>query len=132
MAVTSGRKGTANAGHEDPVICRARDGRWKRIRDRHGFVLGGFDNIRYKEKEILMEPGDKLFIYTDGVPEAWNDKGEFFGMDRMIQALQPAANGTPRDVLCSVREAVNEFAEHAEQFDDLTMLCVEYKGSGGN
>ena len=132
LEVSTGRMVTANAGHEDPVICRVRDGRWKRIRDRHGFVLGGFDNIRYKEKEILMEPGDKLFIYTDGVPEAWNDKGEFFGIDRMIEALQPAANGTPGDVLCSVREAVNEFADHAEQFDDLTMLCVEYKGSGGN
>ena len=130
LDIGTGRIATANAGHEDPVICRSKEGKWERIKEKHGFVLGGIFNIRYKEREILLNPGDKLFVYTDGVPEACNSKGEFFGTDRMMEALRPAAQGTPKDVLTSVREAVNDFADEAEQFDDLTMLCLEYKGPG--
>ena len=128
LEIGTGRIATANAGHEDPIICRSDDGRWERIKEKHGFVLGGIENIRYKERETLLSPGDKLFVYTDGVPEACNNKGQFFGMGRLMEALKPAVGGTPKDVLRSVREAVNEFADDAEQFDDLTMLCLEYKG----
>ena len=128
LEIETGRIATANAGHEDPFICRSEEGRWERIKEKHGFVLGGIDNIRYKERELLLYPGDKLFVYTDGVPEACNNKGEFFGICRMEDALQTAVEGTRLDVLCSVRESVNEFADQAEQFDDLTMLCLEYRG----
>ena len=129
LDITTGQIVMGNAGHEDPVIYRSREEKWERQKDRHGFVLGGFDDICYQEKEILLQRGDKLFVYTDGVPEACNREGEFFGMERLLQALEPAAPGTPRDVVLSVREAVNSFAEQAEQFDDLTMLCLEYKGN---
>ena len=129
LDIGTGRIATANAGHEDPFICRSEEGRWERIKEKHDFVLGGIDNIRYKEKELLLYPGDKLFVYTDGVPEACNNKGDFFGISRMEDALQTAVEGTPQDVLCSVRESVNEFADQAEQFDDLTMLCLEYRGA---
>jgi sigma-B regulation protein RsbU (phosphoserine phosphatase) len=129
LEIATGRIATANAGHEDPVVCRSKEGRWERVKEKHGFVLGGLENIRYREREILMTPGDKLFVYTDGVPEACNKEGEFFGMTRMMKALEPTAQGTPKDVLASVRKAVNEFADEAEQFDDLTMMCLEYKGT---
>ena len=129
LEISTGRIATANAGHEDPIICRSKEGRWERIREKHGFVLGGIEDIRYKEREILLNPGDKLFVYTDGVPEANNKDGEFFGISRLMDALEPAIKGTPKDVLFSVRQAVNTFADQAEQFDDLTMLCLEYKGT---
>ena len=129
LEISTGRIATANAGHEDPIICRSKEGRWERIREKHGFVLGGIEDIRYKEREILLNPGDKLFVYTDGVPEANNKDGEFFGISRLMDALEPAVKGTPKDVLFSVRQAVNTFADQAEQFDDLTMLCLEYKGT---
>ena len=129
LEISTGRIATANAGHEDPIICRSNEGRWERIREKHGFVLGGIEDIRYKEREILLNPGDKLFVYTDGVPEANNKDGEFFGISRLMEALEPAVKGTPKDVLFSVRQAVNTFADQAEQFDDLTMLCLEYKGT---
>ena len=129
LEISTGRIATANAGHEDPIICRSEEGRWKRIKEKHGFVLGGIEDIRYKEREILLNPGDKLFVYTDGVPEANNKDGEFFGIGRLMEALEPAVKGTPKDVLFSVRQAVNTFADQAEQFDDLTMLCLEYKGT---
>ena len=131
LEISTGRITTANAGHEDPIVYSAREGRWERVREKHGFVLGGIDDIRYKEKETVMGPGDKLFIYTDGVPEACNEKGEFFGIGRLTDALQEAGGDPPEDVLCSVKRAVNAFAGGAEKFDDLTMLCVEYRGGAG-
>ena len=84
--------------------------------------------MRYKEYEIDLHPGDKLFLYTDGVPEATNAAQELFGTDRMVTALNSAAEGSARDVLVNVRKSVDEFVQDAEQFDDLTMLCLDYKG----
>ena len=80
-------------------------------------------------RAITVYQGDKLFVYTDGVPEACNKEGEFFGMGRLMESLEPVAQGTPKDVLSSVRKAVNEFADEAEQFDDLTMMCLAYEGT---
>ena len=75
-----------------------------------------------------MQKGSKLFLYTDGVPEATNAKNELFGTDRMLQALNGDPAATPEMVLRRVRQAVDGFVMEAEQFDDLTMLCLEFKG----
>ena len=99
------------------------------VRNKSGFVLGGFEGLRYQAYEITLKPGDKIFIYTDGVPEATNIHNELFGTDRMIDALNANVGGTPQEILSEVRRAVDEFVGEAEQFDDLTMLCLEYKGS---
>ena len=84
--------------------------------------------VRYREYEIQMTPGAKIFLYTDGVPEATNAQNELFGTDRMIAALNQEPDASPEDILKNVRRAVDDFVEEAEQFDDLTMLCLEYKG----
>ena len=76
-----------------------------------------------------MQPGDAVFVYTDGVPEANNDKGEFYGVERMTDALNRAADRDPRGILQGVREDVDAFTGEASQFDDLTMLCLEYRGN---
>ena len=88
------------------------------------------ENVKYKEYELQLEKGDKLFVYTDGVPEATNRDKELFGLERMIKALNAAGSGTPKEILEEVRTAVDAFVGKAEQFDDLTMLCLEYKGNG--
>ena len=86
------------------------------------------EGAKYKEYEIMLEPGAKLFVYTDGVPEATNARHELFGTVRMVEALNRDREAEPMDVLKNVRKAVDDFVEDAEQFDDLTMLCLEYKG----
>ena len=67
-------------------------------------------------------------MYTDGVPEATNREGEMFGTDRMIDALNKKPEAPPEKLLKNVRKTVDGFVKDAEQFDDLTMLCMEYLG----
>ena len=127
LELSSGRLKAANAGHEYPVLKRP-DGTFEKLKDKHGLVLGAIDGARYKEYELMLEKGTKLFQYTDGIPEATNTDDEMFGMERMIEALNEGPDATPEELLVNVREAVREFVGDAQQFDDMTMLCVEYKG----
>ena len=84
--------------------------------------------MSYKDYEISLEPGSKLFLYTDGVPEATDENNELFGTDRMLEALNKNPNADPEEVLKNVRYAIDIFVGEAPHFDDLTMLCLEYKG----
>ena len=127
LEISTGKLRAANAGHEYPVLKPA-DGDFALLKDKHGFVIGGMSGVRYREYELQLTPGVKLFVYTDGVPEASNARNELFGTERMLSALNERADGTPEDILATVRRAVDGFVQEAEQFDDLTMLCLEYKG----
>ena len=126
MEISTGRIIAANAGHEYPAVYR-KDGDFELYKDRHGFVVGGMPGIRYREYELVLKPGDRLFLYTDGVPEATDAGGELFGTERMIDALNRGGS-KPEEILKEVRRNVDAFVGDAEQFDDLTMLCLEYKG----
>ena len=128
LEISTGRLNAANAGHEYPAICK-KDGSFELYKDKHGFVIGGMPGVGYKEYALQMEPGDKIFVYTDGVPEAIADSGEMFGAERMTAALNTCADGRPEEILRRVRSAVDDFVGDAEQFDDLTMMCLEYKGA---
>ena len=123
-----GETAAANAGHEYPVMQKAPSGPLELVKDKHGFVIGGMPGMKYKEYELQMTPGTKLFLYTDGVPEATDENGEMFGVGRMIAALNEDPDAAPEHVLQNVRRAVDGFVKDTEQFDDLTMLCLEYKG----
>ena len=127
LDLTTGKLTAANAGHEYPVI-RQPDGQFEVFKDQHSFVLGGMDGIPYKEYELFLEPGAKLFLYTDGVTEAMDSENRLFGMERMLAALNADPHSSPEQLLGSVRRAVDDFVQDAVQFDDLTMLCVEYCG----
>lgn len=85
------------------------------------------DGVRYREYEIQMEPGTKLFVYTDGLSEATNGSTVQFGTDRTIDALRGREDGSPEELVRAVLDAVEAFVADAPQFDDLTMLCVEYR-----
>ena len=127
LEISTGKLTAANAGHEYPVL-KAADGSFALYKDRHGLVIGGMSGVRYRPYELQLTPGAKLFVYTDGVPEATNAQNELFGTDRMIAALNEDASAGPEDILKNVRRSVDDFVQEAEQFDDLTMLCLEYKG----
>ena len=131
LELSTGKLTAANAGHEYPVL-RAPNGGFELFKDRHGFVIGGMDGMIYREYELQMELGSKLFLYTDGVPEATNAENELFGAERMLEALNADADASPEKILGQVRAAVDGFVREAEQFDDLTMLCVEYRGEQNN
>ncbi|MCR5707296.1 MAG: SpoIIE family protein phosphatase [Ruminococcus sp.] len=126
--ISTGKLTAANAGHEYPALKRA-DGSFELYKDKHGFVIGGMEDVRYKEYTIDMKKGDKLFLYTDGVPEATDSQEQMFGTDRMLEALNIDNEADAEQLLKNVRNAVNGFVKEAEQFDDLTMMCLEYKGS---
>ena len=126
--ISTGKLTAANAGHEYPVI-KHTDGNFELYKDKHGFVIGGMEDVRYKEYTIDMKKGDRIFLYTDGVPEATDSQEQMFGTDRMLEALNIDSEASPKQLLKNVRNAVNKFVKEAEQFDDLTMMCLEYKGS---
>jgi sigma-B regulation protein RsbU (phosphoserine phosphatase) len=125
--VKHGTMVAANAGHEYPIVKKPGE-KFEILKDEHGFVVGGLEGMKYKEYELKMEPGTKLFVYTDGVPEATDSHFELFGMDRTLAALNSAADADADDILCAVEQAVAVFVGKAEQFDDMTMLCFEYIG----
>ena len=109
-----------------------KNGVFSLFKDKHCFVVGGMEGVRYWEYELLLEPGDKIFVYTDGVPEATDSEGKMFGTERMLGALNEEAEASPQVILNHVSRAVECFVKDAEQFDDLTMLCLEYKGRLGS
>ena len=127
LELSTGMLTAANAGHEYPALMGPGGG-FELYRDKHGFVIGGMDGIRYKQYELQLTPGAKLFLYTDGVPEATDAEKQLFGTDRMLEALNKHPDDTPEQLLKHVRAAVDGFVKDAEQFDDLTMLCLEFRG----
>ncbi|MBQ6755880.1 MAG: serine/threonine-protein phosphatase [Oscillospiraceae bacterium] len=129
LDLTTGVLTCANAGHEYPVL-KNPDGSFELIKDKHGFVIGGLSGVKYKEYELNLSPGSKLFLYTDGLPEATDAKSELFGTDRMLEALKAVENEAPQAILEGVDTVVNRFVGDAPQFDDLTMLCLEFRGKG--
>lgn len=119
--LTTGAMTCANAGHEYPVLMRS-GGDFELMKDKHGMVLAAMEEARYKEYEIQFHPGDRLFVYTDGVPEAVNKELEQYGTDRLVQVLNQTRDLNIRDVLPAVRQDIQDFAADVEQFDDITML----------
>ena len=128
LEISTGTLTAANAGHEYPVV-KQPGGQYELVKDKHGFVIGGMDGVKYKEYQLHLEPGARVFLYTDGVPEATSAEKELFGTDRLLDALNAHADASPEQMLDYVREAVDGFVKDAEQFDDLTMLGLEYNGS---
>jgi len=127
LEISTGKLTYANAGHECPALMTD-DGEFKLIKSKHGFVIGGLEGTKYKDQEMTLKPGDKLFLYTDGVPEATDSDENMYGLDRMIDALNSARVKDPEGIISAVRDSVDDFVGDADQFDDLTVLCVNYNG----
>ena len=115
----------ANAGHNLPLLKR-KDGEFEYLKVPAGFVLAGMDGIKYKEQSLTIEPGDELFVYSDGVVEATNVNNELYGDDRLKACLNNHPGETAQQLCESVLEDVNRFYEGAEQFDDITELSLKF------
>jgi sigma-B regulation protein RsbU (phosphoserine phosphatase) len=113
-----------NAGHNPPLL--ARGGRCEWIRLKPGFVLAGMDNITYAQTTLTMEPGDTLYIYTDGVTEAMDAESGLWGNERLKDALERYAGLSLHDLTVSIKEEIDVFASGTEQADDITMLALRY------
>ena len=124
LDLTNGKLTFVCAGHNPPVLVSGGDPRLLKIRN--GFVLAGMEGARYREQSIEMKPGERLFLYTDGVTEAENRSHELFGEERLLESLKNASGETPDEILADVKKAIDRHVSGAEQFDDITMLCVEY------
>lgn len=127
LTISTGEVVASNAGHEYPAILNE-NGEYEIIKDKHSFVCGGMPGMKYKEYAFTLPPGGRLFLYTDGVPEATDLKDELFGTDRMLKALNECKDASPVETLSHVKEKIDEFVGPAEQFDDTTMMCLIYKG----
>ena len=109
-------------------MLRRAGGSYELFKDVHGLVIGAIDGVKYRQYDLQLNPGDRLFLYTDGLPEATDANKELFGTNRMLDALNGTEGTDPEHVLKGVQKAVDAFVKEAEQFDDLTMLCMDYKG----
>jgi sigma-B regulation protein RsbU (phosphoserine phosphatase) len=130
IQLSTGHGVAANAGHEHPVIKR-KDGQYELVVYRHSPAVATMDGIRFREHTFELNPGDRLFIYTDGVPEATNSRNELFGTDRMLAALNRDPDADPHDLLRTMSGDIDAFVGGAPQFDDITMLSFQYAGAEG-
>lgn len=126
----SGEMQCANAGHEYPMVMRAGEG-YALFKDKHGLALGAMEGVRFTEYTMKLDPGDRLFVYTDGIPEAIDAQERQYGTDRLVEKLNTLQNATVTETLPAVREDVAKFAGDVEQFDDITMLGFAYYGEEG-
>ena len=127
LELSTGKGIAANAGHEHPVLCR-KGGRYELVVYRHSMAVAAMSDIPFKEHGFELHPGDRLFVYTDGVPEATNINNELFGTDRMLEVLNRDPEAAPEEQLKAVRQSVDAFVGEAPQFDDMTMLSFCYYG----
>ncbi len=126
LDLVSGEFTFVNAGHEIPFISK-KGGGFEPYKIRAGFVLAGMEGMRYHCGSLRLEPGDRLFQYTDGVTEATNRDKELYGMERLKEILCRHAGEPPEALLTHVKRDIDAFVGEAPQFDDITMLCMEYR-----
>ena len=129
LELSTGKLTAANAGHEKPIV-KDPGGDFEMILDKHGFVIGGMEGIKYRDYEIQLRPGSMLFLYTDGLMEASDEADGIFGSERALATLNNAKDASPKELLNFVVRELERFEGNAPQFDDLTMLCLQYNGVG--
>lgn len=123
----TGRLRYSNAGHDRPLKIAAGKPPAP-LESNAGLPLGVFEKFNYSTEEVALEPGDTLFLYTDGVTEATNRGDELFSIERLREALERAASSKPSELVAAVLDSVDRFADGEPQTDDITMLCLHYRG----
>ena len=130
LDIKSGKLQFSNAGHNPPVIKRA-DGTIEYLKSRAGFVLAGMEGVRYRVNELQLEKGDRIFLYTDGVTEATDINNQLYGEERLINFMTNNIELEGTVLLPSLKEDIDKFVGEAPQFDDITMLVLDYKKKKG-
>jgi sigma-B regulation protein RsbU (phosphoserine phosphatase) len=126
LEIETGKFTYVNAGHTTPLLKHA-DQDYKWFKSEPGFVLAGMENIEYHQKECHLHPGDRIYLYTDGVTESINSDNELFGTSRLITVMNRIKDPSLREQLSYVKEKIDLFAKGRKQFDDITMIIMEYK-----
>ena len=126
--ISTGKGLASNAGHEHPALWRQKDGTFELVKYRHSPAVAVMEGMNFEEHEFRLEPGDMVYVYTDGVTEASNRDNELFGEERLQDALGSCGGNEPGEVLGAVRDAIRDFVDGADQFDDITMLAMKYEG----
>lgn len=126
LDIPTGRFTFVNAGHNPPLIRSGEKFDW--LNAKAGFVLAGMEDMFYKQHEITLQPGDELFLYTDGVTEAVNNEKSLFGDPHLLETVNANLNLPLKEFTVSIKREIDKFAEGAEQADDITMLALRYKG----
>lgn len=116
----------ANAGHNPPIVCRK--GKYEYLKSRAGFVLAGMEGLRYRTQEFQLEPGDIIYLYTDGVTEATNDENKLYGEERLLSTIQSRSYDSMQDLCQFIKSDLEDFVGDAPQFDDITMLAFRFIG----
>lgn len=125
--LSTGKVEYVNAGHNPPILIR-KDGKVEYFNCKANFVLAGMEGATYKKNEFILEKGDAIFLYTDGVPEAINKNEEQYGETRLLNAVKNNHLETMEDLCNNIGKDLNAFVDGADQFDDITMLGFRYKG----
>ena len=129
LEISTGKFVYVNAGHNPPLLKRA-GGQFEWLKSRPGFVLAGMEGVRYRENTLQLEPGDRLYLYTDGVTEATDSHNELFGEARLQTALNENMDLPVEKLLPKIKECIDAFVGEADQFDDITMLALDYQSKG--
>jgi len=124
LNLRTGRMSFVNGGHTEPYLIDA-DGITK-LPSSGNPPIGAFEGVEYREETIVLSHGQQLFLYTDGVNEAYAADDEQFGEKRLGGLLKQCGQTAPAGCLASIREALDDFCRDCEQSDDITMLCVRY------
>jgi serine phosphatase RsbU (regulator of sigma subunit) len=122
--LTTGIMSFVNAGHNPPLVKRG-NGDFEYFKVRSGLVLAAMEGIKYHKNEIQLMPGDKVFLYTDGVTEATDANVELFGEDRLLAKINCVKDKDCTSICYEIKNSVDEFVGKAEQFDDITMLAFD-------
>ena len=128
LEISTGKGLACNAGHEKPALLRS-GGMFELLTYKHDPIVGVRKKMQFHLREFEMHPGDCLFVYTDGVPEANNAAGKMFGEEQLLIALNREPGADPEELIRHVHGEVDRFADNAPQFDDITMLCFKYYGT---
>ena len=129
LTLSTGEVIESNAGHENPLIKR-KDGNFELVEREHELVLGVSSGAKYSDDSFTLEPGDVLFVYTDGLPDATNAEGIRLKDSGMLEILNDCRDNEPKALIGNVRDSVESYVNGAEQFDDLTMMAIQYNGGG--
>lgn len=127
LDLTTGVVEFVNAGHNSPLV-KHKDGAYEYLKARTGFLLAGMDITKYSKSSVTLQPGDRIYLYTDGVTEANNSNTELYGEDRLQKFLNNHDFETSKELCDAVKKDVDEFVGEAPQFDDVTMLAIKYNG----
>ena len=115
-----------NAGHNYPLI--SHDGRdYDIMKKKHGLFLAGMEDTVYRCDEVSLRPGDRLFLYTDGITEAHNVSGELYGVERLKDSLARLGSDLVPEDMEKIISDVDDFAGDEPQFDDMTIVMIEIK-----